>query len=127
MSNQNVWSRTVDKMQALLDAAFEEGYFDGSGCRSRLAPENITHDGLKAAVAILRDFLQDSGGCDHSVGICVCDWISAFNAADAYVGWLSNRNGLCVTCEGRGIASYCALGEKLCDGCSMELSGRGVE
>lgn len=47
-------------------------------------------DALRASLKELRDIvslvLADTGFCDHSVGVCYCDWIAALEKANVAIG-----------------------------------------
>lgn len=42
-------------------------------------------------LAELREFIKDSGGCDHSVGICMCEVIRKADELDAALAKVSGH------------------------------------
>lgn len=59
------------------------------------APRPPSKDAAVATIwelrRIVQDVLKDEGGCDHSVGICVCDWANALERADQFLRKATNR------------------------------------
>ena len=51
-------------------------------------------ESLKPALSLLREYIQSSGGCDHSVGICYCEDIRILEEAEKAVFFLDKPSTL---------------------------------
>ena len=45
---------------------------------------------MQPAIALLREYVESVGGCDHDVGICICDDKRVLEDAERIIGVLPN-------------------------------------
>ena len=81
--------KCIERLAAMPER-FEDGPFTTDAARAELAAlrEEIARmrDAILSALPELEQYAADVGGCDHSVGICVCGLEAAIRKAKAALG-----------------------------------------